>query len=130
MATNQFFCPYCKRLLPSYFVPHGHARVAVICFECHIEQQDIHPRKKRSPAADRVREVLSEKMYLAWKLVCVDGLSHSEAAGKLGISQQSLSARLSRAVKYAIRVRRSAFIRGQDENQRSESLLHQRRSAG
>ena len=101
MARGKFFCPYCRSWLPSYFVPDGHARVAVICFECHIEQQDIHPRKdlrkKQRFAHDRVGDLLSEKMYLAWKLVYVDGLSHEEAAKLLGISQQSLSGRLSRA---------------------------------
>ena len=101
MAMYRFLCPYCRRWLPSYYVPDGHARVAVICFECHIEQQDIHPRKdshkKQRLAFDRVREVLSEKMYLAWKLVYVDGLSHEVAAKLLGISQQSLSGRLCRA---------------------------------
>ena len=101
MATGRFFCPYCQRWLPVYFVPDGHARVSVICFECHIEQQDIHPRKdlrkKQRLFFDRVREVLSEKMYAAWKLVYVDGLSHEDAAGELGISQQSLSGRLARA---------------------------------
>ncbi|NIA07878.1 MAG: hypothetical protein GWP14_09660 [Actinobacteria bacterium] len=101
MATCRFFCPYCRRWLPGYFVPEGHGRVSVICFECHIEQQDIHPRKnlrkKQRLVRDRVQEVLSEKMYLAWKLVYVDGLSHEAAADELGISQQSLSGRLSRA---------------------------------
>ncbi len=130
MAGGEFFCPYCKRLLPSYFVPLGHQRVAVICFECHIEQQDIHPRKKSRSAPDRVRRILTAKMYLAWKLVCVDGLAHADAARMLGISQQSLSARLSRAVKYAVRLRESAIIRGRDESQASQGLLHQRRSAG
>jgi len=130
MVGSEFFCPYCKRLLPSYFVPLGHGRVPVICFECHIEQQDIHPRKKAKPSPDRVRKILTEKMYLAWKLVCVDGLAHADAARMLGISQQSLSARLSRAVKYAIRLRGSAVIRGCDESQTSEGLLHKRRSVG
>jgi len=101
MANRKFFCPYCRRWLPSYFVPEGHARVSVICFECHIEQQDIHPlrnlRKKQQQMRDRVRELLSEKMYLAWKLVYVDGLSHEDAADELSITQQSLSCRLSRA---------------------------------
>ena len=101
MATCKFFCPYCRRWLPNYFVPGGHGRVSVICFECHIEQQDIHPRKdlrkKQRLLFDRVREVLSEKMYAAWKLVYVDGLSHEAAADELGISQQSLSGRLVRA---------------------------------
>ena len=130
MIGSEFFCPYCKRLLPGYFVPLGHGRVPVICFECHIEQQDIHPRKKAKPTPDRVRKILTEKMYLAWKLVCVDGLAHADAARMLGISQQSLSARLGRAVKYAIRLRGSAVIRGYDENQTSQGLLHQRRSVG
>ncbi len=130
MSGGAFFCSYCKRVLPGYFVPLGHGRVPVICFECHIEQQDIHPRKKVRPAPDLVRKILTEKMYLAWKLVCVDGLAHAEAARMLGISQQSLSARLSRAVKYAIRLRGRANIRGCDESQASEGLLHQRRSAG
>ena len=107
MAMYRFFCPYCRRWLPNYFVPDGHARVTVICFECHIEQQDIHPRKdphkKQRFARDRVGEVLSEKMYLAWKLVYVDGLSHEEAAKLLGISQQSLSGRLSRAFSKSLR---------------------------
>ena len=104
MAKCKFFCPFCRRWLPSYFVPEGHARVSVICFECHIEQQDIHPRKswretrkKQRFVRDRVGELLSEKMYLAWKLVHVDGLSHETAANELGISQQSLSGRLNRA---------------------------------
>ena len=101
MAIYRFFCPYCRRWLPLYFVPDGHARVPVICFECHIEQQDIHPRKdvrkKQRLFFDRVREMLSEKMYAAWKLVYVDGLSHEAAAEELGISQQSLSGRLARA---------------------------------
>ena len=101
MARCKFFCPYCKRWLPDYFVPDGHGRVSVICFECHIEQQDIHPRKdlrkKQRLARDRVQEVLSEKMYAAWKLVYVDGLSHEAAADELGITQQSLSGRLVRA---------------------------------
>ncbi len=130
MTGGAFFCPYCKRVLPGYFVPLGHGRVAVICFECHIEQQDIHPRKKARPVPDRVRKMLTENMYLAWKLVCVDGLAHADAAQMLGISQQSLSARLSRAVKYAIRLRGRAIIRGRDESQASQALLHQRRSAG
>jgi predicted DNA-binding protein (UPF0251 family) len=125
MAGSEFFCPYCKRLLPDYFVPLGHGRVPVICFECHIEQQDIHPRKKTKPTPDRVRKILTEKMYLAWKLVCVDGLAHADAATMLGISQQSLSTRLSRAVKYAIRLRGSEFIRGRNESQTSQGLLHQ-----
>ena len=114
---SKFFCPYCRRWLPGYFVPDGHARVSVICFECHIEQQDIHPRKdvrkKQQLRFDRVRDVLSEKMYTAWKLVYVDGLSHEAAANALGISQQSLSGRLGRAfsrsskgaVKHNIRLR-------------------------
>jgi DNA-directed RNA polymerase specialized sigma24 family protein len=105
--------------LPNYFVPDGHARVEVICFECHAEQQDVHPRKnsgKQQPSDfDRVRELLSEKTYAAWKLVCVDGLSHQAAAEELGITQQSLSARLARAfsrsaeraVKDSIRLRDS-----------------------
>ena len=101
MAMYRFFCPYCRRWLPSYFVPDGHARAPVICFECHIEQQDINPRKdpskKQRFTRDRVGELLSEKMYLAWKLVYVDGLSHEAAANELGISQQSLSGRLCRA---------------------------------
>ena len=117
MAGERFFCPYCRRWLPNYFVPDGHARVSVICFECHIEQQDIHPRKdmrkKQQLFFDRVREVLSEKMYAAWKLVYVDGLSHEAAANALGISQQSLSGRLGRAfsgsskraVKHNVRLR-------------------------
>ena len=130
MAGGEFFCPYCKRILPGYFVPLGHGRVPVICFECHIEQQDIHPRKKARPAPDRVRKMLTEKMYLAWKLVCVDGLAHADAARMLGISQQSLSARLSRAVKYAIRLRGSAIIRGRDESQAGQSSLHQPRAVG
>ena len=54
-------------------------------------------RKKQRLLFDRVREVLSEKMYAAWKLVYVDGLSHEAAADELGISQQSLSGRLVRA---------------------------------
>ena len=135
MAGGEFFCPYCKRFLPGYFVPLGHARVPVICFECHIEQQDIHPRKRSGTAVDRVRKILSEKMYLAWKLVCVDGLAHADAARLLGISQQSLSARLGRAVKYAIRVRGRTIIsrrdgRGRDESQSGQGPLHQRRSVG
>jgi DNA-directed RNA polymerase specialized sigma24 family protein len=89
MAMYRFFCPYCRRWLSIYFVPTGHARVAVICFECHIEQQDIHPRKdlrkKQHLARDRVAEVLSQKMYAAWKLVYVDGLSHEDAADELSI---------------------------------------------
>ena len=101
MTTGKFFCPYCQRWLPGYFVPDGHGRANVICFECHIEQQDIHPRKalhrKQRFLRDRVQELLSEKMYLAWKLVYVDGLSHEDAADELGITQQSLSGRLSRA---------------------------------
>ena len=130
MVGSEFFCPYCKRLLPGYFVPLGHGRVPVICFECHIEQQDIHPRKKAKPTPDRVRKRLTEEMYLAWKLVCVDGLAHADAARMLGISQQSLSARLSRAVKYAIRVRGRAIIRGRDESKSGQGPLHQRRSVG
>ena len=114
MAMCKFFCPYCRRWLPVYFVPDGHARVPVICFECHIEQQDIYPRKdSHTKNHDRLQELLSEKMYAAWKLVYVDGLSHEAAAGELGISQQSLSGRLSRvfswsskrAVKQSIRLR-------------------------
>ena len=130
MARGEFFCAYCKRVLPDYFVPLGHGRVPVICFERHIEQQDIYPRKKARPAPDRVRQLLTANMYLAWKLVCVDGLAHADAAQMLGITQQSLSARLSRAVKYAIRVRGSAIIRGRDESQTGQGSLHQRRSVG
>lgn len=105
MSRSEFFCPYCRRNLPGYFVPDGHARVAVICFECHLEQQDINPRRdaqaEEPKVPDRFLKLLTRKMYQAWKLVCVEGLSHQKAAGRLGISQQSLSARLSRAVKVA-----------------------------
>ena len=134
MSRGEFFCGYCKRHLPGYFVPDGHARVAVICFECHMEQQDINPRKdskaKEPMVPDRVRKVLTKKMYQAWKLVCVEGLSHEEAARRLGISQQSLSGRLSRAVKVAIMVRGSIIIRGGHEKRAGQDLLHQRRSVG
>ena len=109
MATCRFFCPYCRRWFPNYFVPNGHSRVSVICFECHIEQQDIHPRKNLRKTQrldrDRVQEVLSKKMYLAWKLVYVDGLSHEDAADELGITQQSLSGRLNRAFSKSLKKR-------------------------
>lgn len=115
MDPKMFFCPYCKRRLPSYFVPHGHARVVVICFECHIEQQDIFPRKDRDKReqmnGNPVRQILTEGMYQVWKLVCIDGLSHEQAGNILGISQQSVSAKLKRAVKRAIRVRGSIVSR-------------------
>lgn len=116
MSGKTFFCPYCKRKLPGYFVPHGHGRVAVICFECHIEQQDIWPRKdndgRGNAGWDPVRKILTEEMYQAWKLVEVHGLSHEQAGKILGISQQSVSARLKRAVKRAIRLRGSIARRG------------------
>ncbi len=46
-------CPYCRRDVPDYFVPRCGARVPVICYECHIEQQDV-----RNPSIHRVKQGL------------------------------------------------------------------------
>ena len=108
----------CWATLPRYWKPFR---------EAGVEVQAFNPPSIRDPFGLLQRDHR--------KLVCVDGLAHAEAARMLGISQQSLSARLGRAVKYAVRLRGSAIISPRDRRERHASQagqgpLHQRRSAG
>ena len=92
-----FRCPYCRRDLPDYFVPSGHQRVPVICFECHWERQDVRKYVKRRhvPPPDPPPG-LTPRQYEAWRLTAVRGLSHQDAGTAMGISHQAVSRLLGR----------------------------------